>query len=315
MNKKLLILTICIVFLLASCTSNETVPPSETVTQNVSAQEKEEIIVTDTSVTITTLDRWYEFNNTLDGAHQFSSQCYDILRMIIRGESDFEEFKTVELGDWEIVRDTEKYADNDLSFNFTVISSSLDTLPKGSYTAIFHDREICTLDFVKNDPRKEDFTPQSEASKIVTDWIESTNSWSMPEFGKAVSGTQDVCADYIIHRYGENGRILVSEFKKILTDKFGITAVESEIKSVIADSRRYIETRPANQTCYAQFSIIGEKESGDTTTVTVQFYADSSRFIKTDVVEYYIDKNERLLGSKRISIGSYDPFELYNIFD
>ena len=49
-------------------------------------------------------------------------------------------------------------------------------------------------------------------------------------------------------------------------------------------------------------------------TVTAMFYADSSRFIKTDIVEYYIDKDERILGCKRIHTGDYDPFEVYNTF-
>ena len=34
----------------------------------------------------------------------------------------------------------------------------------------------------------------------------------------------------------------------------------------------------------------------------------------TDIVEFYIDANEHILGCERIFIGKYQPFEIYNIF-
>ena len=61
-------------------------------------------------------------------------------------------------------------------------------------------------------------------------------------------------------------------------------------------------------------SIIGDAVIDGVNTVTVEFYADSTRFIKTDIVEYYLDDEERILGCKRIDIGDYEPFELYNLF-
>ncbi len=272
------------------------------------------IIATDTSVTITTLDKWYEFNSSLPNCHYFSSGCYDILRMIILGQSEYKEFETVKLGSWKITRDQEKYADNELLFEFTVTSSELDTLPIGTYSAIINDADICTIEFLGEDPREAESPNASLSAMAVISWIRSTNSWSTPIFGAALNGTQSNIADYIINQYGENDRILASEFKKLLSDKFGITADENELNSVIIDKRLYIEKQFSNAKSYAQFHIIGDTVINGVNTVTVEFYADPTRFIKTDIVEYHLDDNERMLGCKRIHIGDYEPFEVYNTF-
>ena len=62
------------------------------------------------------------------------------------------------------------------------------------------------------------------------------------------------------------------------------------------------------------FSVIDETTSNDITTVTVQFFADCNRFIKSDIVEYYIDKDERILGCERKTISEYHPYGVTNEF-
>ena len=283
------------------------------VTDNVN-EGAEEITLTKTSVTITTLDKWYEFNTSVQGCHYFSNGCYDILRMIILGQSNFKEFETVKLSSWQITRDMEKYDETTLEFSFTVAESALDTLPAGNYTALIHDNAVCELEFVGIDPRETGINSPSSGAYAVCDYINATHSWSVPIFGKNLVGTQNDLADYIIRRYGEDNKILFSTFEKLLFEKFGIKADENEIKSVIIDNRLYVETQVHHTESYAEFSIIGDETTDSKTTVTVVFYADPSRFIKTDTVEYYIDKDERFLGCKRTHIGDYDPFEVYNTF-
>lgn len=296
--------------------SNNDLPfhPSDTTAIDSVNVGAEEITVTETSVTITTLDKWYEFNSSLPNCHYFSSNCYDILRMIILGESDFKEFETVKLDSWKVERNIEKYDDTTLEFTFSVYESALGTLPVGNYTVLVHDNAVCELEFIGDDPREKGFLTLSNAAYVVSDFINATHSWSVPIFGESLSGTQNDLADYIIRRYGEDNKILVSAFKKLLFDKFGIKANEDELNSVIIDSRLYVETQPSHLESYAEFSIIGDETVDDKTTVTVVFYADASRFIKTDTVEYYVDKDERILGCKRIHIGNYEPFEVYNTF-
>ena len=315
MNKKRFFSIAMCMFLLisslASCSPdiNTNVPDNSSANTNGDA-----ITITDTSVTITTLDKWYEFNSSLPNCHYFSSGCYDILRMIILGQSDYKEFETVKLGAWKITRDQEKYADNELLFEFTVASSELDTLPVGTYSAVINDADVCTMEFLGEDPREPETPNASPSAMAIITWIRSTNSWSTPIFGAALSGTQGDIAEYIINQYGENGRILALEFKKLLADKFGIVANENELNSVIIDKRLYIEKQLSNLKSYAQFHIIGDTITNGINTVTVQFYADTTHFIKTDIVEYYLDDDERMLGCKRIHIGDYEPFEVYNTF-
>ncbi|MBE6680235.1 MAG: hypothetical protein E7598_06925 [Ruminococcaceae bacterium] len=319
-NIKVLICIVLLLLFTAVCVSCSLLPSqsssSDTTPSGDSLQNEntEAITVTETSVTITTLDKWYEFNTSLPNCHYFSSNCYDILRMIILGQSDFKEFESVKLSSWKILRDLEKHDETTLEFSFTVTASELDTLPIGSYTALLHDNAVCEVEFVKDDPREQGISNLSTAADAVCDFINSTHSWSVPIFGEELGGTQSVLADYIICRYGKDNKILVSDFKKLLSDKFGITANEDEINSVIIDNRLYIETQPSHLDSYAEFSIIGDEAMNGKTTVTVVFYADTSRFVKTDIVEYYLDSEERILGCKRIHMGNYDPFELYNTF-
>lgn len=323
-KKKKILIGIGIVILIAAiyllCVSFERegdvpeVTTSQANNSNNSNANAEAIVVTEKSVTITTLNEWYAFNTSLANCHYFSDGCLSILRMIILGQSEFKEFETVKLGEWQITRDQEKYEDNELLFEFTVTSSELDTLPVGTYSAVINDSDICTMEFLGDDPREKESPNASLSAMAIITWIRSTNSWSTPVFGTPLKGTQSYIADYIISQYGENGRIPVSEFKKLLTDKFGMSADENEINSVIIDKRLYIEAQPFHSKSYAQFHIIGDTVIDGVNTVTVEFYADSTRFIKTDIVEYYLDNDERILGCKRIHIGDYEPFELYNAF-
>ena len=292
---------------------NNTTTPEDTLENS--------IIIERNRVTITSLNKWDEFNSALPKCHYFSDQCLNTLKMLILGQSEFAEFSTVKLANWEIIRDRDKYSDNVLEFNFSVTQSELNSLPVGNYKTVITDSDACTIKFIGDDPRiVNEITNLSDNAIIVRDWITSTQSWSMPEHGTTPDDLQCYCADYIVTHYNDGKSIHYSEFSRLMNEKFGVPAQIDALdvnyfESKLVDGKSELFIKKRNIFSYAQFSIINEHNNEDgTTTVTVLYYADSSRFIHSDTVEYYIGENEQILGCKRISTSDYEPLEVYNTF-
>ena len=278
------------------------------------------ITVEKNKVTITTLEKWEEFNTTLPDSHYFSDQCLSFFNMIISANSPYSEFQTVKLGSWEIVRDNTKHNANQLEFNFTVTESKLDTLGVGNYKTVITDGLACTLEFIGDDPRvKDELSSPSPLANAICDWISSTNSWSTPNYGdNSFITSQNTIADYFIARYGDGYKISEYDFRTLMSDKFGIESDDSKFDSkllTVIDRELYILQQPSHRTTHSQFIVTDEKQTADgITTVTVLFFADSTKFIRSDIVEYYIDSEERIIGCKRIHKSAYEPLGVHNSF-
>ena len=79
------------------------------------------ITIEDERITITSLGVGEDFNH--DG--NFSDNCLNFLRNFIENDSEFLEFNSVKVSEYEIIRDPEQYEYYQLAFNFTVTAFCL----------------------------------------------------------------------------------------------------------------------------------------------------------------------------------------------
>lgn len=272
----------------------------------IDERPKSDFITTDGErITITSLAVWEEFNH--DG--NFSDNCLNFLRNFIENDSEFLEFNSVKVSEYEIIRDPEAYDYYSLAFNFTVTESALDTLPVGSYRTIVEDRVDCYIKFEGTSPLVRETVPASEATDAVRTWIASALRWELPQYGKATDPT--LYLNYIVRRYGENGIMPYSDFEKILSEKAGITATKEDFSHflLVENENLYIiEGGIGGNTSYA---FVADGAAHGFTSVTVQFFADCNGFIRSYKVEYRIGDNGELLGSTVIEKSPYKPYGLH----
>ncbi|MBQ4557646.1 MAG: hypothetical protein IJA60_08375 [Clostridia bacterium] len=314
MRKSLMLLTLSALLFFSSCSGEEAVlKPGEVITQGATPSPEQPgkiaIITEGKRITITTLEEWNRFN--YDG--NFTDNCKNFLRMFIEGYSEFAEFKNMKISDWELIRDPDVYG-NDLAFNFTVIESTLDTLPPGIYKTTVKDAVDCYMTFEKDAPNTftKEIASESEAVATVKKWISSFYSWYMPEYGKASNVLP--CINYIIAEYGDNDIITIENFKKHLNEKMGIDASNEDLKNYIVNINGSDCLRIIPIGGNTDFAIIGETTQDDVTTVTVQYFADCNRFILSDTVEYYISADKKLLGCNVTNFADYEPYGVNSAF-
>ncbi len=262
------------------------------------------ITIEDERITVTSLDVWEDFNH--DG--NFSDNCLNFLRNFIENDSEFLEFNSVKVSEYEIIRDPEQYEYYQLAFNFTVTESALDTLPVGTYRTIVNDIVDCYIEFEGEDPRNLPTIPDSAAKDAVRNWIASAMRWEMPAYGEGTDPTRYI--NYLVRTYGENGHMLYSEFEKLLQEKAGLTITKEECSDLlrVEDATLYImEGGIGGNTAY---SFVSDGSAHGFTSVVVQFYAECNGFIRSSKVEYRIGDNGELLGSKVVEKSPYKPYGL-----
>ena len=298
MRKILFLSILCTVLMLVSCGKSNEV-------------QKETYVKEGERITIRSLDEWHKFN--YDG--NFTDNCKNFLTMIIDGTSVFKEFESVKLSEFELIRDEKVYG-YDLAFNFTVEKSNLDTLPVGSYNTVVKDSIDCYITFNGTSPLiiNDGIETDSPMAKAISDWITSTYSWSVPEKAKLTDEMQRRCLNYFINRYGDGEKIESYKFKELVSEKLGAEINEDAFNELFLIKNHELFIKKNSLSGNTVFSVIEEKTVDKITTVTVQFFADCNKFIKSDVVEYYIDKDERIIGCERIIVSEYNPYGVTNVF-
>lgn len=308
MKRFVFILLLCLIL----CACSENAPsPSDTpvVVPEVLSDGKtksEHIQKEDERIRITSLEVFDEFN--FDG--NFSDNCLLFLRGFIEGYSKFEEFETLKISDWEIIRDTKVYGYK-MAFNFTVSESVIDTLPVGEYKTVITDSVDCYIDFVEAPRDKVDVTvPQSEAQSAVYDWLDFAEYYDFAPYGEWDS---PLFAHYIRLHYGDKGIIRFSDFAKLALDKFGAVVTKEEFASglYVEDMTLYIDTASSEEE--QSFDFVDEQTVNGITTVTVQHYADCNKLIKSHKIAYMLDEEERFLSCEFLSIEPYKPYGLISV--
>lgn len=305
--RKILLLLLCSVLIFCSCgkvDDNGVIIPNK---------DKDMTYVKDGKrITIYSLEEWNKFN--FDG--NFTDNCKNFLTMIINGTSAFAEFETVKLSEWEIIRDEDAYGYN-LAFNFTVAESDLDSLPVGEYKTIVDDSLDCYIIFGGKAPTSinDGLSVISDNAKKVSKWINSTYSWSTPEYGKATKDMQLRALNYFIDSYGDGKKIESYKLSELYSEILGVEMDEDVFNELYAIENDELYVKRDTLNGVTDFAIIGDDTVGDITTVTVQFFADCNRFIKSDVIEYKIDSSGKLLECERLVFSEYEPFGVTNAFD
>lgn len=317
MKRFLLILAACSAILLVSCEKKEETPtlkPGEVSIETTAAQNggdtSDTIVTEDERITITSLENWEAFNH--DG--NFSDNCLQFLRNFIQNDSEYFEFNTVYLGNWEIIRDPKIYG-LDLAFNFTVTASELDTIPVGDYQTIVTDAVDCTMRFVKSPRVQSTITaPSSAATETIAAWLTTALYYDFCDYGKWES---DRFKHYLCTRYADaSGKLLYADFETLAKEKFGADVQKEDYMSgaqlLIEDGKLYIISDGGNmEPC---FDIVSVTVKGGVSTVTVQFYADCNKFLQSYKAAYRIDSEDRFLGCEILQTSPYKPYCLHSVY-
>lgn len=307
----LLALALGAVCLLSAC-DKEDIPvkpqPGEAIIvteQMIDERPKSDFItIEDERITITSLAVWEEFDH--DG--NYSDNCLGFLRNIIENDSEFLEFNSVKVSDWEIIRDPQICEYYSLAFNFTVTESALDTLPVGSYRTFVDDRVDCYIEFEGEDPRKHPSVPDSAATDIVKRWISSTLRWEMPKYGEGTEPQRYV--NYIVGTYGENGILPYSDFERLLAEKAGISAKKEDFDGFLTVQNDRLCIMEGGIGGNVSYAFVSDTAAEGYNAVVVQFFAECNQFIESIKVEYRIGDNGELLGSTVIEKSPYAPYGL-----
>lgn len=317
MYKKFLGIAIaCLSVFLFSCEEKPKTPeirPGEVtvITDETQADgASDQISIQDERITITSLLHWNEFNH--DG--NFSDNCLQFLRNFIENDSEFFEFNTVQVDNWEIIRDPEVYG-LALAFNFTVTASELDTIPVGAYQTIVNDEVDCEMVFVES-PRTSTETeaPSTAATETVSYWLMHAMYYDYFDFG---AWKNNCFGHYLCVRYcDETDKLLFSDFAAHAKDKFGMTVTEENLPSnarlYIEDKHLYIYVGSGNFT--PSFDILDVTEDGTISTVTVQLYADCNKFLPSYKMAYRIENGERFLSCEILNSSPYKPYGLHSVY-
>ncbi len=308
--KKFLFLTLFICLFLTSCEEKAPTPSNVPVIMTEiladGKDKSEHIKKEDERITLTSLDVWDEFN--FDG--NFSDNCLLFLRGFIEGYSEFLEFATVKISNWEIIRDTKVYGYK-MAFNFTVTESKMDSLPIGDYKTIITDSVDCYMEFLEA-PRENASAavPQTAAETAIFNWLTFAQYYDFAKYGE---WNAPLFAHYIRCHYGDDGVLTFADFAKLSKDKFGTTVTKEMFASqlYVDDMTLYINTSASDEN--QSFDIIEEYTNDDVTTVVVQHYADCNKFIKSYKIAYYLDSEERFLYCEILNTAPYKPYGLRSV--
>lgn len=254
---------------------------------------------------ITSLADWDEFD--CDG--NFSDNCHAFLRALFEGESDFTGFQTLRVSDYKLTRDEKEYGLPCLYVEFTVTASEIEALPVGAHTALLTDTVDCFLVLDGAAPKDDSAFADDPAANAVRGWIESRLRWSVPDFGTA--GAADVVAD-LLAVYGEDGALPFDTLRTLAAEKFGVTLTEADIggRLDVRDGKLYVIAEDAQPNMLYNYIVTDVQTSGDSTDVTVQFFADCNSFFKSHEVVYTVGRDGALRGSTVKTASLYAPYGL-----
>lgn len=309
MKRFLFILILCTI-ILSSCGEKAPTPSNVPVVVTevlIDGKTKSEHIVKeDERITITSLELWDEFN--YDG--NFSDNCLLFLRGFIEGYSEFLEFGTVKVDDFEIIRDTKVYGYK-MAFNFTVTESKLDTLPVGEYKTIITDATDCYMEFTEA-PRGNVTIAEAktDAQTLIYDWLTYAQYYDYADYEKWENTNY---AHFIRCHYGDKGVLEFADFASLAKDKFGMEVTKETFSDnlYVDNMKLYIHTSASDEN--QSFDFIDESVADGIYTVTVQHYADCNKFIKSYKMAYKVDSEGRFISSEILDGTPYKPYGLRSV--
>ncbi|PKM62612.1 MAG: hypothetical protein CVU97_04460 [Firmicutes bacterium HGW-Firmicutes-21] len=271
---------------------------------DISTDEQSDEAVDDT-LKITDISDYEELGLTSDdGRYLFikafiegdTSALEDICGLI---SGTYDGYKAISIGDYSVF-----VKDYDVFFSFEITSSELDTLPVGKYTYIVEmDIAIYMRPIKREMPI---LTPtQTELMKYFT----------CGYYYEIVDYTTIDSSDKDRYLFGITGYILVTydnitleQMQDFALKIFGITDFYPGSNALLIDG---VYTIAGYGGSLLGYEFLDETTEKDLTTITIQFYADLGKTIKSHIIEYKMTKNEDIwvfLSSDIIYKAKYKPY-------
>jgi len=232
----------------------------------------------ETTVTALSEENW-RFVLNFDGL--FTSSAYQLLDDMVSGQSEIDDYNLFTIDRYAIGRE----GDYDLSFDFHVSESRHPSIGVGDYETILHDYVEPMLDGL-HEFQSTDFNAFGEFSDreevwMVAEWLLSRYHWRSPAFGEA--NERDI-SNYLCRYYG-NGKLPIEEYKKLAKEKFGMENPSADgLPKVEQNGQLFVYSGDLGG--LIRYEVKNVQTVGDSTEVTVRFYADYNRIVNSHLVTY-----------------------------
>jgi len=234
----------------------------------------------ETAVTTLNEDIW-RFALNYDGI--LTDAAYQLLFDMVSGQSATHDYNLFTIDRYTIERD----GDNELSFDFHVSESTHDTVGVGDYQTVLCDYVEPMLEGLHEFKRVDfnafgEFSDREEAW-MVAEWLLSRYHWRVPDFGKA---KEKEVSNYLCRYYG-NGKLPFEEYQKLAKEKFGIeNPTAADVPQMQQNGELFVYSGDLGG--QIRYEVKNVRTVGDDTEVTVRFYADINRIVKSHLVTYVL---------------------------
>lgn len=301
----LLFISIILMFTLISCEKTDNTPEqsndSSEVTSADSQSEDKSSVSEETSIESTQVvseDSTSEIVASITDIDDFEklgltkeNNLYLLINAFLNGDTatleemgDFEEgifdaYKSLEIGDYSLRLNEDEI----ILFDFDIIKSELETMPVGQYTLYAYDgMAVCY--FYDHD----DDSEWTTVHKALYQWhVLSGSSEHELDFSNPstlVGSERDAyiykLTEYILWYHKD---ITLEQFQQYAYLYSGIADVQPDSSF---DNGNGTYSVPGHGVSSWSHDSIEEKEENGITTVTIQFYADWAKTIKSHVIEY-----------------------------
>ncbi len=232
-----------------------------------------------------------------------SEQLYGFYHDLLSGESDIPEYNTVKIDRFRITF-SNPLSEHTTFFSFSVKESSLDTLPVGQYAWRVLDIADTVVEErkVPSDP----FPDTPEAQKLAA-FLGASHIWKTPSY--AQGGEYPGMHNYICRRYGDSaGRISWEEYKRIAAAEFGVAEFDKLNMYGMMQPDGTVVAGDLGGGWRGECTDVRKTYNG--TIVTVQFYADVNRLLKSHKVTYLFGEDGTWRGYEIKEKSAYEPYGL-----
>lgn len=236
----------------------------------------------------------------------------------------YDSWKGMYFRDWVVyVRHNEQTKQDEVMVSFILDSSESAAFPSTGYVETYVVEESLYGALLRDTDHwyaDNNWASYSSAAKALRILLSTVTSTSLPTDDNMDAGLRWQITEYLCYLMGE-GLHPVENVVASAEDIFGIESFTPDILHVeyAKDSRKsgmeegyWCCTVPHGGSVVAYLPLLC-REEGDVTTMTVQFYADPSRTVKSDHVTYTFTKDEDIPGGFRIAVterqtGEYPVF-------
>lgn len=212
----------------------------------------------------------------------------------------YDDLKTLELGKYSISR---YEGSSTLIFNFTVLSSKLETLPAGEYSYYVEygvdSMEMTPVNQVQLTTLQENIRKWLVESDYLYKDFSTLNEDEKTQFRFRVTY-------FLLWQYGD---MTLEELQHYAFELFHMENFQPhESAGMLVDGKYTLLGRGGN---VWRYDFAGERKENDKTFVTVQFYADACGFIKSHLIEYEMQEKDgkwAFISSKITAESPYEPY-------